>query len=395
MRRRARAVQLRALAALVPIVLATLGALAAAGCGNKHGSSNTLGEAPRSIPDDVPSVYQALQAYYLYPQNIPANPSQFATVSSLVAALNDPFTFVLTPPQAAAATQGSFQGVFGLGIAPLGTFVYVCSIDPSGPAWAAGLRRNDIVETIDGVALTSTSTTTDLVNALAPSTIKVHALRGPRTQLDVTMTRATFTTTAVEDEAIDARTHYVRIGAFVNGSTNPLGPAGELLTILQNNPAPTRWVIDLRWNTGGYLTQAAAIADLFISSGRILSLRDRTGAVVESYDAAGNAPGAGLSLVVLVNGDSASASEVLADSLRVLRGVRLVGTQTFGKGVSQRVFTFPDGGELRMVSFLMVDANGFNWHGVGLAPDANVSLDPVQLEGGVDSQLAAAIATLP
>ena len=375
------------------VVVVSLVALAA--CGSKRSGSAQFGQAPASLDDDVPSVYQALETYYLYPQNIPANPSSFATVSSLVAALNDPFTFVLAPQQAAQSSQGSNQGVFGLGVAPLGTFVYVCSIDPSGPAWAAGLRRNDIILSVDGVTLTSSSSTSDIQNALAPSTVTVTLFRGSQAPLSLTMTRASFTTTAVEDESLDPLTHYVRIGEFVDASVNPQGPVGELAAILRRNPTQTRWVIDLRWDTGGYLDQAAQIADLFIASGAIVTLRDKNNDVFASYSASPGGPGDGFSLVVLVNGDSASASEVLADSLRVLKGVRLVGTQTFGKGVSQRVFAFPDGGELLMVSFRMYDANNFCWQGVGLTPDVVSPLDPTQLEGGQDSQLQAALAQLP
>ncbi|HZV02882.1 MAG TPA: S41 family peptidase [Planctomycetota bacterium] len=372
--------------------LILVSSLALAACSQKRTS---VSETPIAINDDVSSVYAALQTYYLYPQNIPSNPSQFATVSSLVAALNDPFTFTLTPAQAAQSSQGSFQGLFGLSVAPLGTFIYVATIDPSGPAWAAGLRRNDLILSVDGVAFNASMLTTDIETAFSPSTITVSAFRGPNTTLNLTMTKGNFTTTSVEDESLDTRTHYVRIGEFVNASINPNGPSGELAQILQSNQTQTRWVIDLRWDTGGYLSQAAQIADLFISNGLIVTLKDKNGNAFETFNATGQAPYANYSLVVLVNGDSASSSEVLADSLRVLKGVKIVGTQTFGKGVSQRIFQFPDGGELFMVSFRMLDANNFSWAGTGLTPDDVVQLDPIQLQSGVDSQLQAALAQLP
>ncbi len=373
------------------LVVAALVVLAACGRG---GSSSGISQAPIPINDDVTSVFNALETYYLYPQNIPQNPSSFATVSSLVAALNDPFTFLLAPPQVAQLTTGSFSGSFGLNVARLSTFVYVNTIDPSGPAWGAGLRRNDVITAVDGVAVTASLTDTEITNAFAPMTITVSAFRGPGTQLGVSLTRATFTTTSVEDESIDALTHYVRIGEFVGASVNPTGPLGELQAILQKNPTQTRWVIDLRWDTGGFLLQASQIADLFIPTGTVLTLRDKNGFADTIYNASPGSPYEGYSLVVLVNGESASASEVLAQSLHVLKGVKLVGTQSFGKGVSQRVFSFPDGGELLMVSFKMFDANGFSWQGVGLTPDVVVPLDPVQLQNGVDSQLQAALGQL-
>jgi carboxyl-terminal processing protease len=373
------------------LVIGALLVLAACGHG---GSSTQISEAPIPINDDVTSVFNALQTYYLYPQNIPPSPAAFATVSSLVAALNDPFTFLITPPQAAQLTTGSVSGSFGLNVARLSTFVYVNAIDPSGPAWGAGLRRNDVITAVDGVAVTASLTDAEIANAFAPLNITVSAFRGPSTQLGVSLTRASFTTTSVEDESIDTLTHYVRIGEFVGSSINPGGPLGELQAILQKNPTQTRWVIDLRWDTGGFLLQAAQIADLFIPTGTILTLRDKTGFATSIFNAAPGSPYEGYSIVVLVNGQSASASEVLAQSLHVLRGVKLVGTQTFGKGVSQRVFQFPDGGQLLMVSFQMFDANNFTWQKIGLAPDVNVPLDPVQLQNGVDSQLQAALSQL-
>lgn len=349
-------------------------------------------QTPATITRDVPSVYGVMQQYYLHPENLPPE-SQVSSVSSLIAALNDPFTFELSPPQAAQTTNGTNQGAYGLSVAHLSTFIYVNAVDPSGPAWQAGLRRNDVVRQIGTLVLTDTTTDTEIVNALAPQSLTMSVTRGP-TPLSFSMTRASFTSTSVEEESIDATTHYTRIDHFVETSVDPRGPTGELEKILQRNTQKTHWVLDLRWNTGGFLDRAAEIADLFIPNGRVLEMRDRTGAVVTFTDAVPGGPGEGKQLVVLVNALSASSSEVVTAAVRSLNAGKAVGDKTFGKGVSQRVFQYPDGGQLLLVSFQLFDANGSSWHGVGITPDVVQPLDPQKLLDGHDSQLEAALNVL-
>lgn len=351
-------------------------------------------QGPAPLTRDVSSVYALLKTNYLYPDKIPADPSAFATVDDLIKALNDPFTFELSPASAAQNTQGTVQGQFGFSIARLSTFVYVSAIDPAGPAYAAGLRRNDIVRSIGTLTLTPTTTDAELVSALAPQSITMTVTRGPATSLNLSLTRANFTSASVEEVSIDTLTHYVRIGHFVDTSVDPLGPTGELGAILNRNPTKTRWVIDLRWNTGGFLHRACEVADFFVPSGRLLTMKDKNGVTFFSFDAAAGGAGEGRSLVVLQNGQSASSSEVLAAAVRALVGAKIAGEKSFGKGVSQRVYAYPDGGQLLLVSFQLFDPLGGTWHTTGITPDATVALDPQKLQDGVDSQLEGALSLL-
>jgi carboxyl-terminal processing protease len=349
------------------------------------------GQAPATVNRDVLSVYNVLQTNYLYPDKIPKDPSAFATVTDLLNALNDPFTFELTPPQAARSTTGTVQGDFGFSIARLTTFVYVNTIDPSGPSFQAGLRRNDVVRTMNGLTITPTTTDAELVAAFAPSTMSITVTRGPTTTVTFNFARASFTSTSVEEQSVDATTHYVRIGHFVDTSIDPRGPTGELEKILQQNASKTRWILDLRWNSGGFLHRACEVSDFFATSGRIVTIRDRNGVVFFQCDATSGGTGEGKSLAVLQNGQSASSSELAAAALRALGGAKIVGEKSFGKGVSQRIFTYPDGGQLLVVGFELFDPNGASWHVTGITPDVTVPLDPQKLLDGRDSQLEAGL----
>ncbi len=359
-----------------------------AGCGDRR---HKFGQGAAPLNRDVLSVYQVLQRDYLYPQNIPPDPSAFATVSSLLAALNDPFTFELTPQQAAQSTSGTVQGQFGFSIARLSTFVYVNAIDPSGPAYLAGLRRNDVVRTLNALTLGPQTTDAEIAAQLAPANLPMTATAGPTVTRTITIARASFTSTSVEEQSIDATTHYVRIDHFVDTSIDPRGPTGELEAILKKFPSKTRWVVDMRWNSGGFLHRACEVTDLFAPSGRIVTIRDRNGTEFFSCDAVAGGAGEGKQVVVLQNKASASSSELVAAALRPLAGAKIAGEQSFGKGVSQRVYAYPDGGQLLVVGFQITDPLGGTWHVVGVTPDLTVTLDPVKLQDGKDSQLEAGL----
>jgi carboxyl-terminal processing protease len=372
------------LSALLPLVVS----LTIAGCqdDSSRSSSNQLNR-------DVPAVTAVLSQYYLYRQNIPPNAQSFATVEDLLAALNDPFTFEVTQQSVVSFDQGQQTGIKGFGVAHLDSIRYVNTIDPGGPAWREGLRRNDIVRTLGSLAVVASTTDAEVSTALSddPLTIQVERAGQP---LTFTIPNESFATVTVEEQSIDQDTHYVRIGSFNLTSVDPRGPTGELETILLQNPSKSRWVIDMRWNGGGSLTRACEISDLFLVQGLIVALTDVNGGSAFDCSALGGQGGESKAVVVLVNGSSASASELVLAALQDLRGVQAVGETTLGKGVAQTLFDYVGGGRLVMVTHQLESATGRAWQGVGIPADVPAVLDPVQLVAGVDSQLQAALTTL-
>lgn len=339
-------------------------------------------------------VYNQIQSNYLFRNQIPADPSPFTTVNQLIAALNDPFTFENDPAAVTAFDTGVQPASKGVSIARIGTRVYVNTIDPGGPAWRVGVRRNDVVVSMNSLTIGPATTDTQLSTALAenPLTLNVERATAPQTFV---VTAEVFTTQAVEAASIDATTHYARLGGFTQQTVNANGVSGELRAVLQANPSKTRWVIDMRWNGGGSLGRACEVVDLFVGQGTITSIEDFLGGIGFSCSALVGEPGEGRQVVVLLNKSSASASEVVAAAFQDLLGSKVVGDVSFGKGVAQSLFDYNFGvGRLILVTHQVFSPNRRSWNNTGIAPDVAVALDGDQLAAGVDSQLQAAITSL-
>jgi len=361
-------------------------ALTVAGCSERRSSSGT------AVYRNVPSVYGLLVSAYLHRNRIPTDPSAFASVEDLIQGLNDPFTHERDVSAIANANQGQFTGAKGFSVAAVATQIYVATVDAGGPAYREGLRRNDIVVAIDGQAVDASST--NLVQLLAPVTNTLD-LRRAGQPLSLTITAENFTSIAVIDSSIDATTHYVSIAAFFAATQDPDGPVGELRAIVAAQPQKTRWIIDLRWNGGGSVSQACEIVDLFAPAGTIVELTDWTGLVSFSCQGITGDAAESVQLALVLNGSSASASEVLAAALRDLRGAQIVGEQSFGKGVAQIPYDYADDTrQLVLVTHAVTSPSGSSCNEVGLTPDAPATLDAALLEAGQDSQVLAAIAAL-
>lgn len=372
------------------VLLLALAGLLAQGCGGGV-SARGLGPPPLGGPlaRDVDEVHAALLAHYLEPARVPADPARFASIEELLDALGDPFTFELSPAQVAAADRGVEQSK-GFTVARVGSLIYVATVDPGGPAWAAGLRRNDVITGADGLPVDAATTDGELVAALEADPLALDVTRAG-VPFAFTFAATSFTTVAVEEQAIDAETHYVRIDAFPQASVDPSGPPGELRSVLQAHPSKTRWVLDLRWNPGGSVGRAAQVVDLFVSAGELVSIVDREGGGLRVVAGAGDA-GEGREVVVLLNGGSASSAEIVAAALSAHLGAPLVGETTFGKGVAQTPFDYVGGGRLNMVTHRVLGPGGVTWNVSGIAPTISASLDPTRLLAGEDSQLTAALA---
>jgi carboxyl-terminal processing protease len=186
---------------------------------------------------------------------------------------------------------------------------------------------------------------------------------------EVKILRANFTTPAVVGTRLDGSVLYVRIYQFGDKTKEQLDEALKI-----GLPGASGVVLDLRENPGGYVDAAASTISRFVSQGEAFELRDRNGRV-DRTDVSGEHPAASIPLVVLVNGNSASASEIVAGSLQAHGRARLVGTRTFGKGSVQVDFQLRDGSDLHLTVQHWFLPNGKTVQkGTGLTPDEPVDL---------------------
>ena len=240
-----------------------------------------------------------------------------------------------------------------------------------GPAGRAGLRRGDIITHVDGTPILEKSTNeiVDLVTGAAGSDVNLTVERDGQVPFNVTITRASVTFPMVESRIIESENiGYVSLSHFGNGAAAQLREGIERLK--SENPGLKGFVLDLRFNPGGYLHEAIQIADMFLEDGAILHEQGKvrtTTTRATPGDILNGAP-----LVVLTNTYSASASELISGSLQDNNRARVVGNQTFGKGTVQSGTPLPNGGYLNVTIAHYMTASGDSIQGTGVTPNMRV-----------------------
>jgi len=299
----------------------------------------------------------------------PAQERKFGAINGLISSLNDPFTS-FAPPELAAARREQIDGHFGgVGIVVRANEqfqVEVLSIIPGNPAEEAGIIAGDVFIEVDGKVLDGMTTdqVADLVRGEVGTDVLLTMFRpGTGETTDFTVTRAIIETPTVFSENIDG-IGYVRLSTFNGVATSQM--EDHIQSLLDDGVEA--FVLDLRANGGGLLDQSVSIADLFLDDGIVLTQRSSDGSEdvfrSDDGDLAEDLP-----LMVLVDGGTASASEVVAGALQDRERGLLVGNPTFGKGVVQLVYDLVDGSQLRVTSSAWFTPDDNAIHQSGLTPD--------------------------
>ncbi len=266
--------------------------------------------------------------------------------------------------------------------APLG--LEIVAVIPGGPADRAGLRAGDTLVAVDGEPLAPlpVADATDRVRGLEGESAQITFLRGGReTTVAVVRTRVQEPPVSASEPAPGVL--LLRVPHF-----RPTGLATDIARAIAAR-APTSVILDLRNNPGGRLEEAAAVADLFLTSGAIVRTAGR-GAASEAYDAHADPADYTGPLAVLIDGGSASAAEIVAGALQAHRRAPLIGDRTWGKGSVQTILPLEDGSALKLTIA--------RWE----LPDGRVIADreglhadvPAAAEAGRDAALEAALRTL-
>jgi carboxyl-terminal processing protease len=252
------------------------------------------------------------------------------------------------------------------------------------PAMEAGIEAGDFITHVDGEALLGLTLeqAVDLMRGPVGSDITITVVReGEEEPFDVTITRDRIRLTAVRSR-LEANTAVLRISTF-NDQTFPNLTEGleEMIEEVGGIENLDGVVIDLRNNAGGLLSEAIRVSDAFLDQGEIVSTRGREPQDGERYNATPGDLIDGLPMVVLVNGGSASASEIVAGALQDHRRAVVVGTNTFGKGSVQSVMPLPGNGAMRLTTSLYYTPSGRSIQALGVAPDILVEQrEPVEVE---------------
>ena len=304
-------------------------------------------------------------------------------VDTMLASLDDPYSRYMTKQEYSDQNTSISSKISGIGvnISTVAGKVHIINVIDGTPAQAANLQAGDIILDIDGKD----------ANGLSVSEV-ANLVRGPEnTFVTLTIKRNNdkFVKKVVRKEikiksvksSIDKNIGYIQISSFI-GSTTP----NEFLEALEKTKKTDGLIIDLRGNTGGLLPNAVFIANLFIPQGKIVSIVGRNG---YRYDIQAQDTEFGISkpLVVLVDGGSASASEILSGALKDYHKAKLVGTKTFGKGMVQKIIPLPNETGLNLTVAKYLTPAGIDINKKGIQPDITVNFTLNDMKNNNDVQL--------
>ncbi|MCB9158921.1 MAG: S41 family peptidase [Caldilineaceae bacterium] len=314
---------------------------------------------------------------------------RYGAVRGLVEAYGDPYTFFVEP-QPRELEQDNLRGSFG------GIGAYIVK-DETGfrltpmadqPAARAGILDGDLLVGVDDTPVTTDMSEDDVVTLIRGPVDTEVVLTVQRTREDGTdeelrfaVTRAVIETPSIEAHLLDGDPATADVGYIKHTLFTERSPAEMEQAIAELvDGGATRFILDLRGNPGGILDSAIAIADMWLDGGVVLTEKRADGAE-QQYSATAGGPGVDYPLVVIVDGGSASASEIVAGALQDAGRAELVGSQTFGKGSVQLIHQLSDESSLHVTAAEWFTPGGHQLSGQGLTPDRVVDdgVDPVPI----------------
>ncbi|MEO5336565.1 MAG: S41 family peptidase [Magnetospirillum sp. WYHS-4] len=287
----------------------------------------------------------------------------------------DPHSGYLNPDEfkeVGVATKGEFGGL-GIEVSSEDGYVKVIAPMEETPAARAGIKTGDLITHLDGQSIKDIQLA-DAVKRMRgkPGTkIRLTVKRGEQAPFDVTLIRAVIEVKAARWR-LEGDVGYLRVTRFNAKLEETVSQAIDDIRAKAGGKL-RGMVLDLRNNPGGLLDQSVALADAFLDHGTVVSVRGRDKDDSRSYDAGGGDAAPGLPLVVLINGGSASASEIVAGALQDQRRAVVMGTRSFGKGSVQTILPLPVEGGLRLTTQLYYTPSGRAIQALGVEPDIAVT----------------------
>lgn len=344
----------------------------------------------------IRQIEKTLDTYYV--EDYDKELAEELMYTGLAAGVGDPYTYYLSADSLAEQMEKNSGHFVGIGVeiyADDDGYIVVSSVTPGGPAEAAGILAEDKITEVDGESITgkTAADVSALVKGEAGTDVTLTIFRESTGEvLEKTVTRQDIQVKTVSWRMMDDNIGYI---AITNFRENTYSQFKEALDMLEAE-GMEKLVLDLRNNTGGLVKSAHEIGEELLPEGIMVYTMDKDGNREDTLcdDVYNDVP-----LVVLVNGNSASAAEILAGAIQDTGRGQLIGTTTFGKGLVQRLFTLPDGSGLNVTIQKYYTPNGTSIHGVGITPDYEVELpeeyaQQTNIPAEADTQLQKAVEVL-
>jgi len=319
-----------------------------------------------------------------YIKEIETEEDAYVAINSMLASLDDPYSKFLSSEEFKEqnnSIDSKFYGI-GINIASISGKIYIINVIKGAPAELGGLMPGDMILKINGndVKGDNVFQTAGYIKGDINTPVDLEILRNGK-RLTKKVKRAEIKIKTVESEIMDKEIGYIRIVSFISSE----GPV-EFIDALNKVKDTKALILDLRGNTGGLFQNAVFVANMFLDRGDIVKVIGR-GGHNSFYRAEEKEYTYDKPLIVLVDRESASASEIVSAALKDNERALIIGTKTFGKGVVQKVYAMPNSTGMNLTIARYLTPNGKDINKKGIEPDYTVEITKDDFEKNNDSQL--------
>lgn len=373
---------------LITLYGAKASAVAVQGEDSNGGTENAASVMNDNVVEKMEAIEQIID-YYYYQEEIDEAALEDGIYKGMIDSLGDPYSTYYSEEELAdimEQTEGIYYGIGAYISLDLATGLgKISGVITGTPAEAANLREGDLIYMVDGESASGLelSEIVSRIKGEEGTTVHLTLVReGESDYVEVDIERRKVESPTVKYEVYSDETGYIQITEFDDITVDQFT---EALAVCKG-AGVKGLILDLRSNPGGNLSAVVEIARQILPEGMIVYTEDRNGQRTE-YTCKGENE-LKIPMVVLINGNSASASEILAGAIKDYKIGTLVGTTSYGKGIVQRIIGLQDGSAVKLTVSSYYTPNGNNIHGIGIEPDVICEFDSENYyDNGIDNQL--------